>query len=91
MPWKKGESGNPDGLAPKKIWIAALNRAIAQDDGKKLRSAAEKLLALAADGDVAALKELGDRLDGKPAQAITGVDGGPLTIELVKFADTPPG
>ena len=70
MPFKPGQSGNPEGSQPRKIWIAALNRAIAQDDGKRLRRAAEKLLNLAADGDVAALKELGDRLDGKPAQAV---------------------
>ena len=53
-----------------------MNRAIAQDDGVKLRSAAEKLLELAAAGDVPALRELGDRLDGKPAQALT-VTGDP--------------
>ena len=49
-----------------------MKRAIAQDDGVRLRSAAEKLLDLAAAGDVPALRELGDRLDGKPAQVIHG-------------------
>ena len=81
MPFEPGQSGNPSGKAPRKIWIAALNRAIAQDDGVKLRSAAEKLLELAAAGDVPALRELGDRLDGKPAQVIRGPgDGGEHTI-----------
>lgn len=63
-----------------KVWISALNRAVAQDDGKKLRAAAEKLIDLAVAGDVGALRELGDRLDGKVAQAITGADGGPLVV-----------
>ena len=82
MPFEPGQSGNPKGTAPKKIWIAALNRSIAQDDGKRLRAAAEKLLDLAVDGDVAALKELGDRLDGKPAQSMTlaGDPDNPLQI-----------
>lgn len=82
MPFEPGQSGNPKGTAPKKIWIAALNRAIAQDDGKQLRAAAEKLLALAAEGDVPAIKELGDRLDGKAAQSVTlsGDPENPLQI-----------
>lgn len=70
MPFEPGQSGNPKGNPPRKIWIAALNRAIAQDDGIRLRQAAEKLLDLAADGDVPALRELGDRLDGKPTQQL---------------------
>ena len=72
MPFEPGQSGNPKGHAPGKIWIAALNRAIAQDDGVRLRAAAEKLLDLAAAGEVPALKELGDRLDGKAVQQIVG-------------------
>ena len=88
MPFEPGKAGNPEGSAPRKIWIAALNRAIAQDDGVRLRAAAEKLLDMAAVGDISALKELGDRLDGKPAQALVHAgdpDGAPIAskIELV--------
>ena len=32
----------------------------------------------ALDGDMQAIKEIGDRLDGRPAQPIVGVDGGPV-------------
>lgn len=90
MPFKPGQSGNPSGKAPGKVWIAALNRAVAQDDGEKLRAAAEKLIDLAVAGDVAALRELGDRLDGKVAQAITGADGGAFVLEVVQFANPNP-
>ena len=45
-----------------------------------MRQIAEQLLTKAADGDMTAIKELGDRLDGKAPQAITGADGGPLVI-----------
>lgn len=66
-----GQPGNKN-ATKNKVWIEALNRSIAQDDGKRLRAAAEKLLDLAVAGDVQALKELGDRLDGKPAQTVQG-------------------
>lgn len=79
-------------------WRAALNRAIAQDDGKRLRGAAEKLLTLASEGESWAVRELGDRLDGKAAQAVTIV-GDPeqplesrITVEFVGAAhSTNPG
>lgn len=56
-----------------KVWADALHRAIAQDQGKRVRLAAEKLLDEAARGQQWAIKELGDRLDGRPKQE-TSVD-----------------
>ena len=69
-------------------WRNSLARAIAQEDGKRLRRAAEQLLDLAAAGEAWAVKELGDRLDGKPAQQLTvaGDAASPLTIALVSYA-----
>ena len=49
----------------------ALRKAIAQDDGRRIRAAADKLLDLAADGTPWAVKELADRTDGKAFQAIS--------------------
>lgn len=69
-------------------WAEAVNRALLADDGKKLRLLADKLIDRALEGDVSALKEVGDRIDGKPAQAIVGADGGNLVVEVVRFADT---
>lgn len=89
MPFKPGQSGNPNGSQKSKPWYDALNRAIAQDDGKRLRAAAEKLLDEAANGEGWAIKELGDRLDGKAVQAIEAEVDGNLTIEVVRFAGTP--
>lgn len=56
-----------------------------QDDGKRLRMAAEKLLDLAAEGEQWAVKEIADRLDGKAPQAVTGEGGGPVEL-VVKWA-----
>ena len=52
-----------------KPWIAALERAVIQDPNK-LREIALKVLDMAANGDMAAIRELVDRLDGKPTQQI---------------------
>jgi hypothetical protein len=70
-----------------KPWAEALNRALLAEDGKKLRSLAEKLIERAEGGDISALKEIGDRMDGKAAQAITGPDGEPLLGPLVGVAE----
>lgn len=70
MPFKKGQSGNPTGSRDRFSFLNALNRAIAQDDGKRLRDAAEQLLTLAAEGEAWAIRELADRLDGKPKESV---------------------
>lgn len=75
--------------AKAKIWHAAIMRALdrrtqSRADGKKeIDALAEKLLDLVSEGDLPALKEFGDRIDGKPAQAIVGPDGGPIETHNV--------
>ena len=64
--------------AKSRVFSDALRRAIAQDDGERLRAAAEKMLDLAANGEAWAVREVFDRLEGKPPQALTGDGGGPL-------------
>ncbi len=98
--------GAPTGnrnAAKAKVWHAAILRALeareaSRTDGKKeLDALAEKLLQLVSAGDLAALKEFGDRLDGKPAQMLIhngDEDGGPVQVEgrikLIK-PDSPSG
>lgn len=57
-----------------KRWADAIDRALAArskvEGIQALDALAEKLLTLADEGDLGALKELGDRLDGKAAQSI---------------------
>lgn len=59
-----------------------------------LRQIAERLIEQAEAGDMAALKELGDRVDGKAAQAMIlngDEDGGPVRIGVdVTFVGKPP-
>jgi len=68
-----------------KSFKAALDKAIAQDP-KALRRAADKLLLLASDGEAWAIKELADRLDGKPAQTLVGDKDQPITVVIKRFA-----
>jgi hypothetical protein len=49
----------------------------AGEDHKALRRVADVLLSKAYDGDMQAIKELADRVDGKVPQGIQGEEGGP--------------
>lgn len=82
--------------AKAKLWHAAILRALdkrgAGDRVQALDELAGKLLDLVATGDLAALKEFGDRLDGKPAQTISGDPEAPLhaITEIVNRGVVPP-
>ena len=80
------EKGNT--LAGKsKLFDQALRRAIAQDDGKRLRECAESLLNLAAAGEAWAVKELADRLDGRAVQtANVNIQGDPQEMGTDELA-----
>jgi hypothetical protein len=71
-------------------WRDAINKALdlrtkSRVDGKReIDALAEKLLDAVAAGDLAALREFGDRIEGKPAQPIGGDDElPPVQIEGV--------
>ena len=72
-----------------KPWREAIDRALAraaeQDDFRSLNRLADKLLEKAGEGDLGALKELGDRLDGRPAQSVTlgGDAENPVRLEQI--------
>jgi len=84
--WAKGKSGNPNGRPPKGRTVTDALRAFAEKEGKNKQEAkdalAEVLWKLALAGDVAAIKYIYDRLDGRPKETheITGDDGGPIQI-----------
>lgn len=88
MPFQPGQSGNPLGPNIHKPWRDAINRALArrasgEGHPQALERLASKLLDACETGDLGALKELGDRQDGKPAQQQihTGDEaGGPVKV-----------
>lgn len=75
-PFQPGQSGNPGGRPKTKPFRDALKRVLeeAGKDDERLRLIAEALLGKAATGDVQAIKEMADRLDGKSTQPISGDD-----------------
>lgn len=66
--------GRPKGSTKPKIMadalILALNREAEDGKSKKLAQIAERLVELAAEGDVQAIREVFDRVDGKPHQSM---------------------
>ena len=62
--------GNTNSSRNNRLWADTLKRALIQADGNKIRAIADALIEKAASGDVSAIKELGDRVDGKPTQQI---------------------
>ena len=92
-----GQPGNQN-AAKGRRWAIAIEKALElrskADQQKALVELAGKLLDKCAKGDLQALKELGDRLDGRPSQAVS-VSGDPdnpiiQTVEriVVKADDT---
>lgn len=77
--------GNQNAAKAKK-WSAAIERALCKKYGKELADAMDDLALKFIDavekGDIAAFREFGDRIDGKPAQAIVGSDGGDLVVRI---------
>lgn len=55
------------------------------EGGTRLRAVADALVAKAMDGDVPAIREVADRLDGKVAQAVIGgeEDDAPLKVTVL--------
>jgi hypothetical protein len=88
MPFAKGQSGNPGGRGTEKIWRDALLKAVKEKQetgkGRQLEAIAAALVNAACKGDVAAIREIGDRLDGKPHQSTTvsGDPDNPLVHEV---------
>ena len=78
-PTNKGGApvGNQNGKKGK-LFYDALRIALIQEDKKKLRKITDKLVESAENGEPWAVKEIMDRMDGKPVQSteITGADGG---------------
>jgi phage I-like protein len=70
--WQPGQSGNPNGRPKSKPFKDALQRLLAKADGQELENIAAALMAKASIGDVAAIKEVADRMDGKVPQAVIG-------------------
>lgn len=65
-----GTLGNKNSSRENRLWADTIRRIAVQSEGERIRKIAEKLYAMAEDGDIQSIKEIGDRLDGKPSQSV---------------------
>ena len=76
--------GNNFSSKDNRLWANTLRRVAVQGNGERLRRLAERLFDQAEEGNVAAIKEIGDRLDGKALMTLAGDSENPLTIALIE-------
>lgn len=81
MAERGGQPGNQNGVK-NRPFVDAIRLALMANDGQKLRAIAVKLTTMAAKGDIAAIREVMDRIDGKPKQQVemSGPNGGDIPI-----------
>ena len=80
--WIPGQSGNPAGRPKKGESLAeALRERLASDGGKALEAIADRLVSLAAEGSIPAMKLILERVDGPVLKSAD--DGGPVAIQVV--------
>lgn len=73
-------TGNKNSSKENRAWGKVVKKLAIQEDAKRLHKVAEALFRKAEDGDISAIKELGDRIDGKSMQEISGNSDQPITI-----------
>jgi len=74
-----------------RIWSAAVRRAVnrrlekTEGQPKKIEILADELVERGLAGEVVALKEIGDRLDGKATQQVQASLDGTITVQRIMF------
>lgn len=81
------KGAKPDKLMRDALILELYQEAIDADGviTKKLRLVARALVNAALNGDIPAIKEVNDRVDGKSPQAVTGEDGGPIAVIIKNY------
>lgn len=72
--------GNKNSSKNNRVWGKLVKKLAIQEDHKRLHRVAEALFKKAEDGDIASIRELGDRIDGRAEQTISGDSDAPITI-----------
>lgn len=76
--------GNTHSSKENRIWGSIIRKLAVQEDYKRLHAIAETLFEKAVEGDMVAIKEIGDRIDGKSVATteLTGIDGSPIPLSI---------
>lgn len=86
--FRPGVSGNPSGRGNAPSLLAALRAELDAREASgrpALRAIAERLVEMALAGDIRAIREVLDRLDGKPLQAVSVDATAPLMLQPVRL------
>ena len=85
----EANKGNTNSSKNNRLMNDTLRRVLVQDDALRARSIAEALVSKAEDGDVSAIKEVFDRMEGKAIAKteLTGSEGEPVIIQVVTGID----
>lgn len=79
--------GNQNAVKSRR-WSQAIDQALAKRSKGEAQLAlvelAEKLLQRCDEGDLSAIKELGDRVEGKAVQPISGPDGDTAVLQTIE-------
>jgi hypothetical protein len=82
--------GHTNSSKNNRIWGNIIRKLAVQEDYKRLNTIAESLFVKAAEGDLGAIKEIGDRLDGKSVATteISGIDGADIPLNIgIRFVN----
>lgn len=83
----RGAPKSNNNAGKNKPWTDALKRALLRNEGKDLEAIAQKVIEMAKDGDIQAIREVGDRVEGKAVQSLEAKVDASVTVEVVRFAD----
>ena len=85
--------GNTNSSKSNRLFGDTIKRMVIQSEGEIARRVAEALILKAQDGDISAIKEFADRVDGKSVATteISGLDGSPIPLGLhIEFVKPEP-
>ena len=83
--------GNTNSSKSNRLFGDTIRRMVVQSDGEIARKVAEALILKAQEGDISAIKEFADRVDGKAVATteLTGLDGSQLPLSIgVTFVES---
>ena len=85
----ESNKGNENSSKVNRLMNDTLKRILIQNEALRARNISEALVTKAEEGDVSAIKEVFDRMDGKVAQEnkLTGDSDAPIIIQVITGID----
>ena len=77
--------GNQNSIKSNRYFAETIKRMVIQSNGEMLRTIAQALINKASEGDLGAIREFADRVDGKAMQEnkMVGDDNSPMVLKII--------